>query len=249
MPVEVIKVGGEVLDRVDRLAEALPDEAVIVHGGGPEISRTMEELGLEPRFVKGLRVTDGETLRVVIMVLAGHVNKRLVAGLRAHGVDAVGLSGVDGGLLLAEKRVERVDGEEVDLGYVGDVKGVNVDLLRALLRDGRVPVIAPLGVDERGTIYNVNADTAAGAIAAEAGADRLVLLTDVPGVLEDVDDPDSVIERLTPEEARRLRREGVIRGGMIPKVEAAVRAVESGCREAVVTNLSGLLSGEGTVIR
>ncbi len=246
---EVIKVGGEVLDRVDRLAEALRDETILVHGGGPEVSRVMEELGLEPKFVRGLRVTDEETLRVVTMVLAGSINKRLVAGLRAHGIDAVGLSGVDGGLLLAEKRVERVDGEEVDLGYVGDVKAVNVRLLRSLLEDGRVPVVAPLGVDERGTIYNINADTAAGAIAAEAEADRLVLLTDVPGVLEDVDDPNSVIDRLTPEEARDLQREGVIKGGMIPKVEAALRAVEGGCREAIVTNLSGLLNGEGTVIR
>ncbi|WP_456482357.1 acetylglutamate kinase [Methanopyrus sp.] len=245
---EVIKVGGEVLDRISDLARVVDDDSILVHGGGPEVSDVMERMGLEPKFVRGLRVTDGETLRVVMMVLAGLVNKRLVAGLRSEGINALGLSGVDGGLLVVEK-VSEVNGESVDLGYVGEVKRVNAELLGSLLDGGYVPVVAPLGVGEDGTVYNVNADTAAGAIAGAVRADRLVLLTDVPGVLEDLNDPDTVIERVHPEEVEELERKGIITGGMVPKLEAAKTAVESGCREAVITNLEGLLEGKGTIVR
>ncbi|WP_457615386.1 acetylglutamate kinase [Methanopyrus sp.] len=245
---EVIKVGGEVLDRVEDLARII-DDTIVVHGGGPKVSDVMERMGLEPRFVRGLRVTDRRTLEVVIMVLAGLVNKRLVAELRSEGVNALGLSGIDGGLLIAEKRLEVVDGEEVDLGYVGDVKRVNSELLESLLNVGYVPVIAPLGVGEDGTVYNVNADTAAGAIAGAVRADRLVLLTDVPGVMGDLSDPETLIERVHPEDIEKLEEDGIVTGGMVPKLEAAKMAVEAGCREAVITNLDGLLEGKGTIVR
>jgi len=247
----VIKLGGNVLEKVDELAGAIRDvgDVVVVHGGGPVISEVMERMGLEPRFVKGLRVTDENTLEVVLMTLAGLVNKRLVAGLIGAGIKAVGISGADGPILVVEKRTEVVDGEEVDLGLVGDPVEVRIDPLVSLLDSGYVPVLAPLGVDREGTLYNVNADTAAGAVASALDADEVVFVTDVPGVLEDVDDPSSVIDEITVDDFEKLVEEGVVKGGMIPKVEAAIRAVEMGCVRARITNLDGLREGKGTVVR
>ncbi len=247
----VIKVGGEVLDAVDALAETVQelDRVVLVHGGGPVVSEVMDRMGLEPRFVRGLRVTDEETLKVVLMTLGGLVNKELVAGLIKHGVKAVGISGVDGPVLVVEKKEEEVDGEKVDLGFVGEPVEVKVDLLTNLVEGGYVPVVAPLGISREGDVYNVNADTAAGAIAAALGAEEVVFITDVPGVLKDVDDPTTVMSEITVDEVEELVEEGVVSGGMIPKVEAAVRAVEMGCGRARITNLEGLAEGTGTVVK
>lgn len=204
---------------------------VIVHGGGGEISRWMERLGMEPRFVEGLRVTDGETMRVVQMVLVGSVNQALVTLINRLGGRAVGLSGADGDLILARKR--RFPGrEDLDLGYVGEVERVNAGLIRLLEEQGYIPVISSIGVGPDGEPYNINADTVAGAVAAAIRADKLILLTDVRGVLQDPADPASLISTLDLEEARRLVREGLVGGGMIPKLEACIQALEGGVPRA-----------------
>eukprot|EP00413_Alexandrium_margalefii_P025548 CAMPEP_0204578878 /NCGR_PEP_ID=MMETSP0661-20131031/43179_1 /ASSEMBLY_ACC=CAM_ASM_000606 /TAXON_ID=109239 /ORGANISM="Alexandrium margalefi, Strain AMGDE01CS-322" /LENGTH=400 /DNA_ID=CAMNT_0051587843 /DNA_START=75 /DNA_END=1277 /DNA_ORIENTATION=+ len=195
---------------------------VLVHGGGPEINSWLAKVGIEPKFVRGLRVTDAATMEVVAMVLMGKVNKTIVATMGAAGVAAVGLSGVDGGLLKAK----RVDDEE--LGFVGDVTGVDTSVLEAALDRGMVPVVATVAADADGNFLNINADIAAAAIAGALNAREFVLMTDVPGLLRDVKDPESLIPELTRAGAEELISEGVVAGGMIPKVTCCVRALDSG---------------------
>lgn len=237
--VVVIKHGGSTLaagpaavadDGVLRdivMLRSLGVQPVVVHGGGKTITAWLERLGLPARFVQGLRVTDAESMTVVEMVLAGHINKALVTGLnRMAGDRAIGLSGCDAQLLLA--RPLRVAGK--DLGHVGEIVAVNADLLRRLLDDGFIPVIAPVAADEDGTHYNVNADDAAAAVAGALKAEKLVFLTDVPGVMVDTDG-DGVPEplsRLDAAAAREFIARGEIRGGMVPKVEAGLRALAAG---------------------
>jgi len=244
----VIKVGGNGIDRGDFLArlvaavvevrkEAAP---IIVHGGGKEIAHWQERLGLVPRFVEGLRVTDVESLAVAEMVLSGLVNKRLVARLVAAGVSAVGLSGVDWGLIRVEKMVHPAG----DLGQVGRIVEVHPQGLEALTRWGVVPVISPISLGLDGQTYNVNADHAALAVAAALGAGSLVFLTNVPGVLID----DQPISHLTAPEAKDLIASGLIVGGMIPKVRSALEAVAAGVGRTVITNLDGMGEGTGTAI-
>ena len=244
----VIKVGGNEIDQEDFLAglvaavvevrkEAAP---IIVHGGGKEIARWQERLGLVPRFVEGLRVTDGESLAVAEMVLSGLVNKRLVARLVAARVPAVGLSGVDWGLIRVEKMVHPAG----DLGQVGRIVEVHPEGLEALTRQGVVPVISPISLGLDGQAYNVNADHAALAVAAALGAESLVFLTNVPGVLID----DQPVPHLTAPEAEDLIANGIIVGGMIPKVRSALEAVAAGVSRAVITDLDGLREGTGTAI-
>ncbi|MGH7411644.1 MAG: acetylglutamate kinase [Candidatus Methylomirabilis sp.] len=217
---------------------------VVVHGGGPEITRTMELAGLKPTFVGGLRVTDQETMRIVEMVLVGQINQELVALINQHGGLAVGLSGKDGGLIQAKKAkpvpapreestVSRSGDREVDLGFVGDVVGVNEGILRALERDGFTPVVAPTGVDEAGVTYNINADLAAGEIAGALRAEKLVLLTDTDGIL---DRNGKLLPTLTRDEVKRLIDDGVISAGMLPKVQACLIAIDSGVRKTHIIN-------------
>lgn len=200
---------------------------IVVHGGGPQIDEHLARLGIETKRVEGLRITDDATMEVVEMVLAGKINKEIVSLIGRHGGRAVGLSGVDDGLIFAEKLpgVQTAAGAMVDTGRVGAVKRVRAGVLQSLIASGVIPVVAPLGADAQGHSLNINADTAAGAIAEAIGADKLVLMTDTPGVR---DAQGSVISSLTAEESRRLRREGVISGGMIPKVECALEALAGG---------------------
>jgi acetylglutamate kinase len=223
----VVKVGGSTWESRDAAVDDLISlqreghKLVAAHGGGDLVSRWLEIHGMESKFVGGLRVTDGEALPVVVAVLAGLVNKELVAGINAQGGRAVGLSGADGGLIRARRRPE--------LGFVGDIEGVDAGLLRSLLEDGYMPVVAPVGMNSGvealpSQLLNINADTAAGEIALALAADLLVFLTDVPGV---VDAQGQVVERLSAEEARALTEAGTIKGGMLPKVEACLRAASS----------------------
>ena len=227
-PLTVVKIGGSTLGAHDTSLDdiaALREEGhafALVHGGGATISEWLERHDIEARFVRGLRATDGRTLDVVVAVLAGLVNKRLVAELEARGARAIGLSGVDGALL----RARRYDAE---LGFVGEIVEVDVDALRVVVGSGAVAVLAPIAIEVEGEalgaqLLNVNADTVAGELAAALSAERLILLTDVPGVQDD----GAVYARLTTSEARELLERGVVSGGMIPKVEAALRAAESG---------------------
>ena len=198
---------------------------VVVHGGGPQISAMLDRLGIETGFVNGLRVTDGPTLDVVRMVLNGDVNPRIVGAVNMHGHIAVGLSGEDGRMIMAERR-------DPALGFVGDVARVRPGLLEGLLNDGFVPVVSTVGVDASGQALNINADTAAGAIAEAVGAEKVIYLTDVAGLRRDVADPASLIHRATVAEAEALIADGTVAGGMIPKVESCIQAVRGGVKSA-----------------
>lgn len=205
---------------------------VIVHGGGPDISRTMQRLGKEPVFVGGHRVTDAETMEIVQMVLVGKVNQEIVSLINKFGGKSIGISGKDGNLIVAKRRKAGAlpgdGGAEVDLGFVGDVESINPDPIRLLSEQGYIPVVAPVGVGLDGESYNINADAVAGHLAAALKADKLIMLTDVEGIYRDPKDPSTLISALSTEQAHRMIRDGEISGGMIPKVEACIRALEAG---------------------
>nr|PZM87710.1 MAG: acetylglutamate kinase [[Clostridium] cellulosi] len=211
----------------------------VVHGGGPVINRMLEKSGIKPTFVRGLRVTDAETMTWVQMALAGVVNKDLVAQREASGATAVGLSGVDGKLL-------RVKQKDPSLGYVGEVTKVRTELLLSLLEKGWMPVIASLGVDDAGQIYNVNADTAAGAVARELGASRMVVVTDVPGIYASPEKKGDVLRTVTPARIHELINSGKISGGMIPKVTAAMSCLKGTVREVLIVDGGNPFALEGT---
>lgn len=202
---------------------------LIVHGGGPEISRSMDKLGKEPKFIKGLRVTDEETMEIIEMVLVGKISTEIVSELIKHDGEAISLSGKDSSLIYAHKKgASKVDEEIVDLGLVGEVDCVNTDLLDMFLDNNYIPVISPVGIAKDGTSLNLNADTVAGEVASAVGAEKLIILTDVPGVLRDPSDPDSLIKKIRISEVPALIEEGIISGGMIPKIETCVKAIENG---------------------
>lgn len=234
----VVKIGGELIPgRLAGVAQGVNAFAaagirvVIVHGGGPQATALTKRLGLEPMQIAGRRVTDDKVLQVMKMALAGEASVDLAAGLRALGVRAVGLHGVSAGIVDAVKRPPRVitggPPEPVDLGQVGDVVAVNVDLLALLAGAGFVPAVASIGGDAQGGVYNINADAVANAVAARLKARRLLAVSGVPGVLRDVHDPASRIPRLTAAQARELIASGAIAGGMIPKVEEALAALSA----------------------
>lgn len=202
---------------------------IIVHGGGPEISRSMDKLGKEPKFIKGLRVTDEETMEIIEMVLVGKISTEIVSELIKHDGQAISLSGKDSSLIFAHKKAaSKIDEEIVDLGLVGEVDCVNTDLLDMFLENNYIPVISPVGIANDGTSLNLNADTAAGEVASAVGAEKLIILTDVPGVLRDPEDQSSLIPIIKVDEIPGLIEEGVISGGMIPKIETCVNAIEKG---------------------
>lgn len=206
-------------------------EPIIVHGGGPEISRSMKKLGKESKFIKGLRVTDEETMEIIEMVLAGKISSEIVSELIKHDTDAISLSGKDSRLIYAHKKpVSKIDDEIVDLGLVGEVDEVNTQMLEMFLEYDVTPVISPIGMDENGNGLNLNADTAAGEIAGALKAEKLIILTDVPGVLRDLSDPSTLIQKIRISEVPTLIEEGIISGGMIPKIETCVKAIESGVK-------------------
>jgi acetylglutamate kinase len=198
---------------------------VVVHGGGPQIGHLMSRLGKEPEFRQGLRVTDADTLDIARMVLVGKVNRDIVSSINVHGPLAVGLSGEDAGLITASAR-------DPELGYVGDVDAVNPGILKRLLAEDLVPVVATIGSDPEGQAYNINADTAAGAVAEALGAEKLVYMTDVAGVLRDLADPTSLVTTASADELAKLVADGTLTGGMIPKITSCTRAVHGGVRHA-----------------
>lgn len=237
----VVKYGGAAMAAADLKDAVMQDIAlmkyvgmnpIVVHGGGPEVSAMSKRLGLESTFVDGLRVTDAATMEVAQMVLVGKTNREVVTHLGRHGIKAVGLSGQDGGLIRATKHLHRSvkTGEMVDLGYVGDVAAIDVQVLESLTTAGFVPVIAPIGLGPGGAPYNINADTVAGAVAAALKAEKLVLLTDVEGVRADKDDPSSLMNRVTVEEIRSWTAQGKLEGGMIPKLQCCLEAMEGGVK-------------------
>jgi acetylglutamate kinase len=233
---------------------------IIVHGGGPQIAQMLARLGIESTIVDGLRVTDAATMEVVEMVLAGTINKQIVSAINAEGGCAIGLCGKDGGLIQARKMLlTRVQGgfrTEIDLGFVGEPQGIAAGVLDAFKQSDIIPVIAPIGIGSRGETYNINADTVAGAVAAAVNATRLLLLTDVSGVL---DADKRLISEITTTSARELIAAGVISGGMIPKVETCLQALDGGVEAAVILDgrvphailleLFTDTSGAGTLIR
>jgi len=235
--VVVIKYGGNALAGAsdsDALALFAQDivlmhqvgmRPVVVHGGGPQISALMTRLGKKAEFRNGLRVTDAETVDIVRMVLIGQVNPQLVAAINVHGPLAVGVSGEDAGLIRAVAR-------DPEMGFVGDVESINPMILRGLLDEEFIPVVATIGTDASGQAYNINADTVAGAIAEALGAEKLVYLTDIEGLRRVVDDASTLIRQTTPEELDALMADGTIAGGMIPKVESCVHAVRNGVRHS-----------------
>lgn len=212
---------------------------VVVHGGGPQATRLAERLGLESRFVDGRRVTDQETLEVATMVMNGDINTRILAACRELGVPAVGISGVDGGLIRAKKRppVQR-EGGAVDYGYVGDIERVDATVVAKLLEDDLVPIVSPISADDSGTLLNINADTVAAAIACELKAEKLILATGVPGILESVGDPRSLISYVDIAGLQRLKGEGKLKDGMLPKAAAIEKALAGGVRRVHVISYS-----------
>ncbi len=199
---------------------------VVVHGGGPEINSWLDKLGIEPQFKDGLRVTDAPTMDVVEMVLVGRVNKELVSLINRAGGLAVGLCGKDGNLIKA-----RPEGRK-GIGFVGEVSSVDIKLVDSLVKSGYIPVVSSVSADESGQAYNINADTVAGEIAAALGAEKLILLTDTPGILQDYQDPSTLMAKLDIQQARELMVSGVVAGGMIPKVNCCVRSLAQGVRAA-----------------
>ena len=234
--VVVIKYGGNAMINEDLKQQVMEDIAllwligvkvVLVHGGGPEISDVMQKFGKEAVFVDGLRVTDKETVDIVQMVLAGKVNKSLVTLLQKKGGHAVGLSGMDGGLIEAKMKDER-------LGYVGKITKIRPQPINDLLEKNYIPVISTVASDRDGHSYNINGDTAAAYIAGALGAERLIMMTDIAGILRDKDDPDTLIPEITISEAKALSEEGVISGGMIPKVDCCIEAIHKGVKNVII---------------
>jgi acetylglutamate kinase len=241
--------GGETFARDIVLLRQVGINPIVVHGGGPQINRMLERLGIKSNFINGLRVTDAETMEVVEMVLAGTINKQLVAAINTAGGCAIGVCGKDGNLLRARKLTG-----DADLGFVGEPERVDDGVLAGFRRAEMIPVIAPIGVGKAGETYNINSDTVAGAVAGAVAAARFLLLTDVPGVL---DGDKRLISELSAGEARRLIADGTISGGMIPKVETCLDAVDKGVEAAVILDgrvahailLELFTEGAGTLIR
>lgn len=250
----VIKYGGNAMINEQLKQQVMEDitllwligvKVVLVHGGGPEISETMKKLGKQAQFVNGLRVTDKETVDIVQMVLAGKVNKTLVNLLQMKGGHAVGVSGIDGGIIEAAMKDEA-------LGYVGKITRIRPQPITDLLEKNYIPVVSTVASDRQGNTYNINGDTAAAFIAGALNAERLIMMTDIAGILRDKDDPSTLIPALTVSEARKLFDEGVISGGMIPKVDCCIEAIEKGVKHVVIMDgrvphsiLMELLTDEG----
>lgn len=214
-------------------------EPIVVHGGGPEISRAMAKMGKEPEFIEGLRITDEETMDIVKMVLVGKINTEIVSKICLHGGKGVGLSGKDSKLIEAHRKAPHlitnsITGEErmVDLGLVGEIKSVNPAIIDVLTEKSYIPIISPIGIDNEGASLNLNADTVAGDIASTVDAEKLVILTDVPGILEDPNDLDSLIRKIKLDEIRELIKDGTIKEGMLPKTLTCINAIEDGVSSA-----------------
>ncbi len=250
----VIKYGGNAMINEQLKQQVMEDivllwligvKVVLVHGGGPEISETMKKLGKQAVFLDGLRVTDKETVDIVQMVLAGKINKTLVNLIQMKGGHAVGISGIDGGIIEAKMKNEA-------LGYVGEITKVRTQPITDLLEKNYIPVVSTVASDRQGNTYNINGDTAAAFLAGALGAERLIMMTDIAGILMDKDDPSTLIGNITVSEARKLYENNVISGGMIPKVDCCIEALEHGVNNVVIMDgriphsiLMELLTDEG----
>ena len=250
----VIKYGGNAMINEELKQQVMEDicllwligvKVVLIHGGGPEISQTMKKLGKEAVFLNGLRVTDKETVDIVQMVLAGKINKTLVNLLQIKGGHAVGLSGLDGGIIEAKMKDEH-------LGFVGEITKIRTQPIMDLLEHNYIPVISTVASDRQGNTYNINGDTAAAYIAGALNAKRLIMMTDIDGILRDKDDPSTLIHKLTVSQAKGLYDEGIISGGMIPKVDCCIEAISKGVQTVVINDgrvphsiLMELLTDEG----
>ncbi len=252
--VVVVKYGGNAMINEQLKQQVMEDivllwligvKIVLVHGGGPEINELMVKLGKKAEFVNGLRVTDKETVDIVQMVLAGKVNKTLVNMLEMKGGRAIGLSGMDGRLIEAQLKDEK-------LGFVGDIKKIHIKPVTDLLENDYIPVISTIGCDKQGNTYNINGDTAAAHIAGALGAERLIMMTDIDGILKDKNDPSTLIPEITINDANRLYEDGIVSGGMIPKLECCIDAIEKGVKNVIILDgrvphsiLMELLTNEG----
>ncbi len=234
--VVVIKYGGNAMINESLKQQVMEDiillslvgvKVVMLHGGGPEITGMLTKLGKESTFVNGLRVTDAETMEITQMVLSGKVNKSLVNLIQSKGGKAMGISGVDGKMIVASQK-------EKELGFVGTIESVNIEPIISLLDNGYIPVVSTIGCDEKGNTYNINADTAAAFIAGALNAENLMLMTDIAGILTDKDDPSTLISEITVAEANNMIAAGTINGGMIPKVECCTEAIEKGVEKVVI---------------
>ena len=250
----VVKYGGNAMINPELKQQVMEDivllwligvKVVLVHGGGPEISEMMSKLGKKAEFVNGLRVTDKETVEIAQMVLAGKINKSLVNLLGMKGGKAMGISGMDGKLIEAKVK-------NTDLGYVGEITKINIQPIRDLLEKGYIPVVSTIGCDNEGNVYNINGDTAAAHIAGALNAKRLIMMTDIAGILRDKDDLSTLIPEITVSEAKTLFDEGVISGGMIPKVDCCIEAIGKGVKKVIIMDgrvphsiLMELLTDEG----
>lgn len=250
----VVKYGGNAMVNDKLKMQVMEDivllsligvKVVLVHGGGPEINDLMAKLGKKSEFVDGLRVTDKETVDIVQMVLAGKVNKTLVSLIEKEGGKAIGLSGMDGALIRARMKDEK-------LGYVGEITKIHIKLVTDVLEKGYIPVISTLGCDKKGNVYNINGDTAAAHIAGALGAERLIMMTDIAGILRDRNDPSTLIPEISIEEAKQLYEDGIISGGMIPKVDCCIEALKRNVKNVVIMDgrvshsiLMELLTDEG----
>lgn len=232
----VIKYGGNAMINEELKNSVMEDitllkfiglKPIVVHGGGPDISTALNKMGIKSKFINGLRVTDEDTIKVAQQVLVGKTNKEIVALLNKNGGRAVGISGIDGGLLECKKSYTEIDGEKVDIGYVGEITNIKRCLIDHLADDQYIPVIAPIGVDEEGQSYNINADTVAAAVAAAVKAEKLILLTDVEGVK---DSDGNIVYETGKEEINEMINSGVINGGMIPKVKGCLDAIDAGVK-------------------
>lgn len=233
----VLKYGGNAMINEDIKEQVIKDivlmkyvgiNPVVVHGGGPEINKMLEKIGKKSEFNCGNRVTDAETMEIVEMVLAGKLNQEIVSKLNKYGGKAVGLTGKDANSILAEKKYIESNGESIDIGFVGKVKKINPKMIKILQNEGYIPVISSIGVDEDGNTYNINADYVAGEVAAALSADKFILMTDIKGIMKDLNDPTSLVNSISLKDINDMIADGIISGGMLPKVDACITAINKG---------------------
>ncbi len=260
----VIKYGGSIMSN-DAAKEAFVEDialmtsvgikVVIVHGGGPEISKWVKKTGGKNKFVKGLRITDSETMEIVEMVLSGNINKKLSSTLSIRGLNAIGISGKDSNLIAAKKKFIYQDNQKIDIGFVGDVVNINMELLNNLLESNYIPVISPIGSDSEGNSYNINADYAAASISGVLKAEKLLIMTDIDGVYTDITNPSTLLSSITVAETEEFIDNGIVYGGMIPKLQCCISAINSGTKNVHLVDgrkkhslLLNLINNVGTKI-
>jgi acetylglutamate kinase len=260
----VIKYGGSIMDYAPAQEAFIEDllllnsigiNIVIVHGGGPEISKWLKKSGIESKFINGLRVTDSDTIEIVEMVLSGKVNKKLSSNLSRKGLNTIGISGTDNNLIRVEKKYLDQNGHKVDMGFVGEVICINKEILLKLINSSIIPIISPIGSDDQGYSYNINADSAAAYISGALKAEKLLIMTDIDGVYIDIKDPSTRLTSITLDEIKKYTDQGVITGGMLPKLDCCISALKSGTNSVHLIDgriehslLSTLLNYNGTKI-